>query len=207
VTVVKGELEALGPGREVQERRRGVVRRSGDLVIYREGRTRVHWVRDFVDVGGQRITTLSLSRYQDSLLQEAIGQPVTLNFAGWKKGRNRWVVSLRTPRAFVKSSMFRMLLTAIWQLLILTLGGVFMTICLLLLGWFIVVPVLTAIHVLGAVPGTDSETVRQQVSDLLHYWPFDVTWGLALAFFLYACVIAPILVVTDVLRVTVGTFR
>jgi hypothetical protein len=91
------------------------------------GTTRVHqggldahrgWIqRQFVDIGGQRITNLMVTPLCDELLLEALGEEVAL--AVWTPGRLRrgrqTVLGIRTPRmGVVKPGLIALIAGAIW---------------------------------------------------------------------------------------------
>jgi hypothetical protein len=123
------------------------------------GTTRVHqggfdphrnWVnRQFVDIGGQRLTNVMVTQLCDELLLEAIGEEVTLAvFTPSNSRRHRQtVLGVRTPKmGVVKPGLATLLLGAIW-------GSIKVWIAAIVLTLFSLLPAGVVGKIFGRTPG------------------------------------------------------
>ena len=102
---------------------------SGGTFVIRGGYGSGMVGREFIEVGDTHLRNVKLTAYHDELLQDAIGETVSLSIAGsmWGKGGpgTKTVVGIRTPRAGKKRvNAPTLILSVIVTLLMLALNSI-----------------------------------------------------------------------------------
>ena len=114
VSVYKGVLEEIGPGKDIPKgtgvwTTRITYGGYGSAVTKERKNPLGGWTRrDFIDVGGTKISQVLLAPEFESLLNSAVGQEVEIGVS--KNGKGYKVEAIRTPRdGVVKPSLLSML--------------------------------------------------------------------------------------------------